>query len=62
MSKTVEFAASIGDMVSLVDTGDIVARVTAMKVEICGLMYRVVWWQDGNRKEEWVDENEISAA
>ena len=61
-SSTVTFAHSIGDAVAFVEARDIRARVQAVKIEFHGELYRVAWWQDGRRMEDWVYGWEIAAA
>jgi len=36
--------------------------VTALKLEACGRQYRVAWWQDGCRREDWLLAWEIKGA
>jgi len=52
--KQIDFEYDIGERVRVVHAGDIEGHVTALKVEACGLQYRVIWWQDGRRMEDWL--------
>jgi hypothetical protein len=59
--KTVEFAHDIGDQVCITDYPDIKGRVIGIALRVVGITYYVCWWQDGNRKDEWLHEWEIRA-
>lgn len=58
----VEFEHGIGDRVVVTHAGDIEGRVSGMSMNVNGIMYRVVWWQDGRRIDEWLFEWEINHA
>ncbi len=53
MPKTVEFAHSIGEEVRLVELNR-PARVTALLCDSDGPQYRVVFWEGGTRRVEWL--------
>ena len=55
----VSFEYAVGDHVLVIHAGDIPARVSALKLEYSGRQYRVIWWQDGRRYEDWMLEWEI---
>lgn len=46
---------------ALVYVTGIIGVVTALKLEACGRMYRVVWWQGERRLEDWLLDWEISS-
>ncbi len=52
--RRVDFEYDVGDRVSVVHAGNIDGHVTALKLEACGQQYRVAWWQDGRRMEDWL--------
>lgn len=60
-AKTVEFSYDIGQSVMIVDIVDIdrPAMVTGLLRDQEGCQYRVVFWESGCRKSEWVFEREI---
>ncbi len=55
----VSFAHDIGDEVVVVANPDITVRVVGMAKRVYGKTYCCVWWQDGIRREEWLNEWEI---
>lgn len=59
MRRLVEFKFDIGDAVCIADSPDICGRVLGMCLQREGVTYRVCWWQDGKRFDEWVHEWEI---
>jgi hypothetical protein len=52
--KTIEFEHDIGDTVRVVQVNDIEGYVSGMSINVNGNMYRVIWWQDGKRQDEWL--------
>jgi hypothetical protein len=56
--SVVDFAHAIGAKVLLLEINR-PAIVTACMVEADGKQYRVVYWNDGQRKCEWVHDFEI---
>lgn len=58
MRCTVAFAFDIGDPVSIIAT-EHPGIVTGMLQEKAGPQYRVVWWNNGERKNEWLFEFEL---
>jgi hypothetical protein len=54
MKTTIEFEYSIGDKVTVSHAGDVHGGVAGMSQNINGIMYRVIWWQDGRRLDEWL--------
>ncbi len=61
MPKTVEFAYAIGDEVKIVAI-DRPARVMALLCDSDGPQFRVVFWEGGARKTEWLYPFEIKLA
>lgn len=59
MSIKIEFAFNIGDEVVIADALDIKGRVVACDYDVLGIRYNVVWWQDGRRQSEWLNDWEI---
>ena len=51
---TVEFEHAIGSRVFVVQAHDIEGYVSGMSLNVNGTMYRVIWWQDGKRMDEWL--------
>lgn len=62
MSLTVTYSHALGDAVLVIHAGDIEGRVSGQKSEYTGLMYRVVWWMDGHRCEDWLHAWELAPA
>lgn len=60
-SVTITWDHSIGDAVVFVEAPDIRGRVQAFGIDTNGQRYRVAWWQDGRRLEEWVYAWEVRA-
>ena len=52
--RVVEFEHNIEDRVVVLQARDIEGRVSGMSVGSNGTMYRVIWWQDGKRQDEWL--------
>lgn len=52
--KRVTFEYDIGETVSIAKVDGIDGYVSGMSTNINGLMYRVIWWQDGRRIDEWL--------
>ena len=59
--KTIEFAFDIGDKVHIADYPDIEGRVIGLSYRNEGITHCVVWWQNGERKQEWVHDWELRA-
>ena len=51
--KTVNFEYDIGDTVKVRDIG-MAGRVDALSLDSNGELYRVVYWNDGNRNQVWM--------
>jgi hypothetical protein len=52
--KTIKFAHDIGERVYVLQAQDIIGCVSGMSINVNGDMYRVIWWQDGKRQDEWL--------
>jgi hypothetical protein len=52
--KTIEFEHDIGDRVCVAQARDIEGCVAGMSINVNGATYRVIWWQDGKRQDEWL--------
>lgn len=61
MKQVVEFDYSVGDRVMLIEI-DRPGVVTSLIRDNDGLQYRIVWWDNGSRKSEWLHSFEIRAA
>lgn len=57
----VEFHHPIGAHVKIVET-DHPGIVTGLLMDSLGDQYRVVWWNNGERKQEWLYSYEIEGA
>jgi hypothetical protein len=57
----IEFNHAIGDRVFVHQANDILGCVCGMSINVNGDMYRVIWWQDGKRQDEWLFGWEIAA-
>lgn len=57
---TVEFRHSLGDEVRILKLSR-PATVTGLAVFGATKQYRVVWWNEGERKEEWLYAEELEA-
>lgn len=57
---TIEFDYSIGDAVRIVDI-DRTGRVIALLRDNDGVSYRVTYWDNGQRRTEWLFLYEIKA-
>jgi hypothetical protein len=55
-----KYSYAIGARVIIVETQH-PGVVTALLTDSCGAQYRVVWWNNGERKQEWLYEFEIAA-
>ena len=55
---TVKFKYGIGDLVKVMAI-DVYGAVDSMSVGTGGEMYRVVYWNDGERNSVWMYEGEI---
>lgn len=60
MKQVVEFEYSMGDAVRLKEI-DRPGVVTSCLRDTDGFQYRVVWWDSGSRKCEWLYAFEIEA-
>lgn len=60
MKFAVEFDHSLGDRVRLIEL-DRPGIVTSCLRDSDGTQYRVVWWDSGSRKTEWLYGFEIEA-
>jgi len=59
--KAVEFEYDIGQAVK-VTAVEMPGRVDSLLLDNNGKMYRVVYWNDGERQQVWMYEWEIEAA
>ena len=59
--KTVKFKYDIGDRVR-VEAVEMCGRIEALMADIQGNMYRVLYWNDGQRYSQWVYDWEITGA
>ena len=59
MKKVVEFDYDIGEEVGIRDINR-TGRIDAMKREKRGFMYRVVYWNDGERRVDWLYDWELT--
>ena len=57
--RIVEFKYDIGDEVKI-KAVSVNARVNAMLLDSTGVQYHVIYWDDGERRLEWVYEWELS--
>jgi len=55
---TVEFRHDIGDSVKILSIR-MVGQVDSMSKDINGLMYRVIYWNNGERYSQWLYDWEI---
>lgn len=55
---TITYAHSLGAKVTIVET-EHPAIVTGLLTDSCGSQYRVVWWNNGERKQDWLYEYEL---
>lgn len=58
---TIQFAHDIGDTVEVVHVKGITGQVASLCRDRNGHRYLVVWWHDGSRKDEWLNDWEIKA-
>ena len=56
--RTVQFKHDIGDTVKVRDIG-MAGRVDALSLDSNGELYRVVYWNDGNRNQVWMYDWEL---
>ena len=59
--RTVQFKYDIGDTVKVRDIG-MAGRVDALSLDSNGELYRVVYWNDGNRNQVWMYDWELEPA
>ena len=59
--RTVQFKHDIGDTVKVRDIG-MAGRVDALSLDSNGELYRVVYWNDGNRNQVWMYDWELEPA
>ncbi len=57
----VTYAYSIGSRVVIAETGH-PGVITGLMTESAGSAYRIVWWNNGERKQEWLYEYELKGA
>ncbi|MHA1572503.1 MAG: hypothetical protein ACTSX8_00760 [Alphaproteobacteria bacterium] len=57
----VDFAHKIGDAVK-VKTIEMIGHIDALCLDIHGKQYRVVYWNNGERKSTWMYDWEIESA
>ena len=62
MSFVVEFAYAIGDKVEIATVKGITGHVIGLSMQSHGKAYRVCWWQDGKRCDEWLLDFELKPA
>lgn len=58
MNTLLETKITIGSIVEVVGT-DISARVTAIILEESGIQYRITYWHENVRRNDWVNFEEI---
>lgn len=58
--RTVNFKYDIGASVKILDIA-MMGRVDSLSLDTNGEMYRVVFWNNGNRNQIWMYEWELSA-
>ena len=58
MTRTVEFAHDIGDRVT-VTAIEMVGHIDSLSLDNNGNMYRVVYWNDGQRFSTWMYDWEL---
>jgi len=58
---TVEFEYGIGEQVKIMAI-EMLGRVQSLRIDIDGKTYWVVYWNDGQRHAEWLNEWEIAKA
>lgn len=59
MKKVVEFDYNIGEEVGIRDINR-TGRIDAQKRAKSGLMYRVIYWNDGERRVDWLYDWELT--
>lgn len=59
MTRTVNFKYDIGELVKILDIA-MLGRVDSLSLDTNGEMYRVVFWNNGNRNQIWMYEWELS--
>jgi hypothetical protein len=58
--QNVRYAYAIGDHVRICAT-EHPGQVTGLLTDSNGPQYRVVWWNNGERKQEWLYEYEVES-
>ena len=57
--RTVNFKYNIGDTVKVLDIA-MMGRVDSLSLDTNGEMYRVVFWNNGNRNQIWMYDWELA--
>ena len=57
--RTVNFKYNIGDAVKVLDIA-MMGRVDSLSLDTNGEMYRVVFWNNGNRNQIWMYDWELA--
>ena len=60
--KTIGFEHDIGDTVLILGCDNAKGVVAAMCFDKQGIGYRIVWWNDGKRLDEWMFPFEIKSS
>ena len=58
MARTVKFVHDIADEVHI-NAINVLGRVDSMSIDQNGIMYRVVYWDDGQRYSQWMYDWEL---
>ena len=59
MNTNLESTINLGSVVEVLGT-DITARVTAILLEESGIQYRINYWHDNVRRNDWVSFEELA--